>query len=207
VRNCLITVLGGFLLCGCLGEDGPSDPSGNSSPIISGNPDQAILVDNMYDFEPSASDPDGDSLTFSITNKPTWANFDASTGRLWGQPTLGNTGTYADIVITVSDGSSSRSMSAFSVTVSQTALGSVTLSWGAPTENADGSPLTDLAGYKIFYGKSSGIYNNEIRIDNPGLTTYVVENLLPDTYYFAAKSFNSLGVDSEFSGEAVRTVQ
>jgi len=203
------------LLCGCLGDNESSltnnsannpDPSGNSSPIISGNPDQAILVGNMYDFEPSASDPDGDSLTFSVTNRPTWASFDASTGRLSGQPTLGNIGTYADIVITVSDGSSSRSMSAFSVTVSQTALGSVTLSWAAPTENADGSQLTDLAGYKIFYGKSSGTYDNEIRIDNPGLTTYVVDNLLPDTYFFAAKSFNNSGVDSAFSGEAIRTV-
>jgi hypothetical protein len=160
----------------------------------------------MYEFEPNAADADGDSLSFQVTNKPNWASFDASTGRLSGQPTLDNVGTYGDIVISVSDGIASSSLRAFSVTVSQTALGNVTLSWAAPTQNSDGSALMDLAGYKIYYGKSSGIYDHEIRIDSPSVTTYVVDNLVPDTYYFAATSFNTSGVESEFSGEAVRTV-
>jgi len=160
----------------------------------------------MYDFTPNAYDPDGDSLTFTITNKPTWAMFETSTGRLYGQPSLGNVGTIANIVISVSDGEASDSLRAFSVTVSQTALGNVTLSWIAPTENSDGSPLIDLAGYKIFYGTSSRNYSHEIHINNPGTTTHVVDNLVPNTYFFAAKSFNASGVESEYSGEAVRTV-
>nr|AFI78769.1 fibronectin type III domain protein [uncultured bacterium ws198A12] len=215
MRNTLVALIAGTVLCGCLSDDGSglirddlaaNDPSGNSSPMISGNPPPAILVSEMYDFTPSAYDPDGDSLTFTITNKPTWASFDTKTGRLSGQPTLGNVGTIANIVISVSDGEASDSLRAFSVTVSQTALGNVTLSWVAPTQNADGSPLTDLAGYKIFYGKSSRTYSHEILISNSGMTTYVVDNLVPDTYYFAAKSFNTSGVESEYSGEAVRTV-
>jgi hypothetical protein len=52
----------------------------------------------MYEFEPNAADADGDSLSFQVTNKPNWASFDASTGRLSGQPTLENVGTYGDIV-------------------------------------------------------------------------------------------------------------
>jgi hypothetical protein len=164
------------------------------------------LVSEFYDFAPNASDPDGDSLTFTITNKPNWARFDSRTGRLSGQPTLGNVGSISNIVISVSDGKASRSLRAFSVTVSQAALGNVTLSWVAPTQNADGSALTDLAGYKIFYGTSSGTYDHEIRLDNASMTTHVVDNLVPDTYYFAATSFNSSGVESEYSGEAVRTV-
>ena len=104
------------------------------------------------------------------------------------------------------DGIADQSLSAFLITVSQSALGNITLSWAAPTENSDGSPLTDLAGYKIYYGKSSGIYDHEIRVDNPGVTTHVVENLVPDTYFFAATSFNSAGVESTYSGEAVRSV-
>lgn len=215
MRNTLFVILAGSVLCGCLSSEGSgfhennaaaTDPSGNSSPTISGNPPPAILISEMYDFEPNAADSDGDSLTFQVTNKPNWANFDASTGRLYGQPTLGNVGTYGDIVISVSDGSASRSLQAFAVTVSQTALGNVTLSWVAPTQNADGSPLLDLAGYKIYYGKSSGVYDHEIQIDGPGTTTYVVDNLVPDTYYFAATSFNASRVESEYSGEAVRTV-
>ena len=85
--------------------------------------------------------------------------------------------------------------------------GAVTLNWQPPTQNADGTPLTDLSGYTIYVGTISNTYEyREIRLDNPGLTAYVVENLEPGTYYFAATSFNSSGVESSFSGEVVRTV-
>ena len=79
--------------------------------------------------------------------------------------------------------------------------GAISLSWDAPTENSDGSPLIDLAGYVIHYGESPGSYDREIRLDNPGLTRYMVEDLLPGTYYLAATSFNSAGVESFLSEE------
>ncbi len=215
MRNALIVLLAGSLLSGCLDdeksnfhgyESGADDQSGNNSPTISGNPPPEVLFGEMHDFEPDAIDPDGDALTFSITRKPGWANFDVSTGRLFGQPTQGDVGSYDGIVISVSDGKATISLPAFTITVGQSALGSVTLSWNAPTQNADGSPLLDLARYKIYYGRSSGIYDHEIQIDSPGTTTYVVDNLTPDTYFFAATSFNSANVESDYSGEAVRTV-
>lgn len=215
MRNSLIVILAGLLLCGCKSDEGTSlvgndsntaSTTGNNSPSISGNPPPAILAGEFYDFEPEASDPDGDTLTFSVANKPNWATFEASTGRLYGQPTLDNIGEYGGIVIAVSDGSATNSLAAFNIAVTQAALGNVTLSWIAPTQNADGSPLTDLAGYKIYYGKDSGTYDHEISIDNPGITTYVVDNLVPDTYYFAATSFSFTGVESAYSGEAVRIV-
>lgn len=85
--------------------------------------------------------------------------------------------------------------------------GSVTLTWQPPTENADGSPLMDLSGYTIYVGTRSSTYDyREIRLDNPGLTAYVVENLTPGTYYFAATALNSSGIESSFSGEVVRNV-
>jgi hypothetical protein len=88
-----------------------------------------------------------------------------------------------------------------------TGSGSVTLAWQPPTENADGSALTDLSGYKIYVGASAGAYDyREIRLDNPGLTAYVVDNLEPGTYYIAATAFNSSGVESHYSGEIVKTV-
>jgi hypothetical protein len=88
-----------------------------------------------------------------------------------------------------------------------TGSGSVTLSWQPPTENADGSALTDLSGYNIYVGTDSNTYNYMgIRLDNPGLTAYVVDNLDPGTYYFAATAFNSTGVESGFSGEVVKVV-
>ena len=85
--------------------------------------------------------------------------------------------------------------------------GSVTLTWQPPTQNADGSPLLDLAGYNIYVGTGSNSYNyREIRLDNPGLTSYVVENLEPDTYFIVATAFNSMGFESHYSDELVKTV-
>ena len=169
-------------------------------------PDQDVLVGDVYSFTPSASDSDGDSLSFSVTNRPLWASFDSTTGGLSGQVLLGDVGLYDGIGISVSDGNTSRSLPDFSITVSQTASGSMTLSWSAPTLNTDGSTLTDLAGYNLYYGTSPGNYPNQVPIDNPSVSTFVVENLLPDTYYVVATSFNASGVESSYSNEAVKSV-
>ena len=59
----------------------------------------------------------------------------------------------------------------------QTATGTATVSWAPPTARTDGTPLTDLAGYKVHYGTTLGSYPNVIVINNAGVTTYVVENL------------------------------
>ena len=191
-------------------DQGTSPPptggsSANNPPSISGNPPSSVKVGESYSFRPNASDPDGDTITFSVQNKPSWANFNTTSGQLSGTPQAGDEGSYANVRITASDGSETDSMS-FSVTVNQVATGSVTLSWTPPQENTDGSALTDLAGYTIYYGTRSGDYSESIRVDNPGLTTYVVENLSPNTYYFAATAFNSSGFESDYSGEAVKSV-
>ena len=218
IRNTAAILAAAAILCGCLSQSQQKDISGGSSdsggggqasnhpPTISGNPKRGVTMNEMYDFTPNASDIDGDTLTFQIQNQPSWAEFDAKTGRVYGQPTLGDVGTFSNIVISVSDGQDSASLSAFTITVSQASLGSVTLNWQPPSQNTDGSPLTDLAGYRLYFGKSSRQYNNEITIDNPGLTTYVVDNLSPDTYYFAATAVNAEGMESAYSGEAVRVV-
>ena len=215
-RNPLILVLTIVTLSGCLsGQSSPTNnessetttPSQNRAPSISGSPDSAVMTGDTYTFTPSASDADGDGITFSITNKPPWATFDSATGRLTGQPLLGDLGLYEDITITATDGSDSASLSAFSIEVTQIALGSMTLTWTAPTQNAYGSVLTDLAGYKIYYGTTPGNYTNQVRIDNPSVTTYLIENLLPNTYYVVATALNSLGVESRYSSMAAKTVE
>jgi hypothetical protein len=180
--------------------------TGNTAPTISGTPAQNINYGEMYEFLPSASDADGDELTFSVSNKPGWASFDVSTGRLSGRPSQANVGDYSNIVISVSDATSSDSLPAYTLSVVQTALGSVELSWKPPTQNSDGSPLMDLAGYKIYYRRNPGSYDQEISINNPSVTTYIVEQLNPATYYFAATSINSSGVESAYSAEIERMV-
>ena len=150
-------------------------------------------------------DVDSDPLTFSVDGEPNWLSIDSDSGALTGTPTLADVGTYPGIVISVSDGSLSASLPQFTVDVIQNANGSATLSWTAPTLNEDGTALTDLAGYKIYYGTSSGTYTVEIPVD-VGTTTLVVENLTPDTYYFAGTAINSSDVESRFSDEAVKSV-
>ena len=207
-----------FMFSGCLESTKPPNPdlaggsgnaggsNSNQAPTISGSPDLAIMTGDTYAFTPVARDADGDPLTFSIQNKPGWASFSSTTGRLSGQTSLGHTGVYDNIRISVSDGKTTASLSAFSITVTQVALGSMTLSWTAPVENTDGTALMDLAGFKIYFGRSPGSYSNQIRIDNPSVDTYLVENLLPDTYYVVATSFNAFGVESQFSNVAIKIV-
>ena len=84
--------------------------------------------------------------------------------------------------------------------------GAVALSWTPPTTNGDGSVLTDLAAYKIYYGTDNFSFDKEIQIDNPGIASFVVENLCPNTYYFAATAINSQGLESDFSNIATKTV-
>jgi hypothetical protein len=82
--------------------------------------------------------------------------------------------------------------------------GAITLSWTAPTTNTDGSSLTDLTGYNLHYGSSSGVYGSSINIGN--VTSYTLNNLQAGNYYFALTAYNSLGVNSADSNEVVKTV-
>jgi hypothetical protein len=84
--------------------------------------------------------------------------------------------------------------------------GTVTLNWTAPTQNTDGTPLTNLAGYDIHYGTSSGNYTQTISVSNPGIATYVVDNLSPGTYYFTVSAVNSQGTESPLSSQVTTTV-
>ncbi|OUL56533.1 hypothetical protein B1199_17900 [Pseudoalteromonas ulvae] len=93
----------------------------NDSPSIFGQPVTQISEDSYYQFTPSAYDEDvGDSLTFSIQNKPNWANFNPSTGELYGTPLNQHVGTYNNVVISVSDSNSSVSLPTFFIEVSNT---------------------------------------------------------------------------------------
>jgi hypothetical protein len=72
----------------------------------------------------------------------------------------------------------------------------VTLSWAAPTQNTDGSALTNLSGFDIYYGTSSASLTQKISINSVGLLTYVVENLNSGTWFFEVVAVNAAGVQS-----------
>lgn len=186
------------------GNGGGKKKRKNKPPILLGTPDGTVLEEVFYDFEPTASDPNGDSLTFAITNKPGWADFDPTTGALYGTPSSADVGLYSSITIAASDGQATTELPIFAIEVTPTASAAVTLSWEAPTQNTDGSQLTDLAGYRIYYGVDSGNLSNVIEISNPSVSTYVVEGLTPDIWHFASTALNSQGAESDFSGQVSR---
>ena len=214
-RNALHLSVVSFVLAGCFetqnSGSGFVDQAdqvavGNRAPTISGTPQTSIKVDSSYLFKPSASDVDKDVLSFAILNKPPWADFDTTSGKLTGRPKQEHVGTYASIQISVSDGKAESALPRFAISVDQTGTISTTLSWTPPTENEDGSVLTDLAGYKIFWGKVRGQYTHSVTINNPGISSYVVENLSPGTYEFASKSFNADGAESVFSNPIIKVL-
>jgi hypothetical protein len=179
----------------------------NQPPVISGTPATSVTVGQAYSFTPTASDPEGQALTFSIANMPSWASFNTATGRLSGTPAAGNVGSYAGIVITVSDGSASASLPGFTLVVQQVQLGSATIRWTPPTEDTEGAPLTDLAGYRILYSTNSSNLNQVLELPNPGLTSGVVQDLGPGTGYFAVKAYTSSGAESARSNIASKVIR
>jgi len=84
--------------------------------------------------------------------------------------------------------------------------GSATLSWYPPTQNVGGSALTNLAGYRIYYGSVANALNQRIELDNPGLTRFVVEDLSPARWHFAMTAVNSRGVESKRSTTVSKTI-
>jgi hypothetical protein len=189
----------------------PSAGTGaNDAPVISGKPHPTAVVNVPYSFRPDVHDPDGDVLVFQVTRKPAWANFDPATGELSGTPPAGTTGTYADIAIFVSDGELQTALPPFSIEVTTSSAtgstSSASLSWSAPTENEDGSPLTDLAGYRIHYGTSPSDLSNRVDVGNPATTSTVVQNLTPGTWFFAISAYTQTGVESSRSQVASKVI-
>jgi hypothetical protein len=169
-----------------------------------------VVAGQAYQFTPTASDPDQDKVTFTITNKPAWAAFDFAAGRLSGTPTENDAGSYAAIEIAATDGKSVTALPQFTITVSRpdpaASAQAVTLEWEAPTVNTDGTPLTDLSGYRIHYGSAPGDYSASVAVNNPGLTRFVLDSLPAGKYYFALTAYNAAGQDSPYSPEVTATL-
>jgi hypothetical protein len=210
-------------ISGCKGGGGSSDASthsaaassanglpANDAPTISGAAPSTAKPNAAYSFKPTASDPNGDTLSFQVENKPEWATFNTLTGELAGIPTLAQGRAFANIVITASDGKSSVALAPFTISLDSAApassSGGVTLSWTAPTQNVDGSQLTDLAGYTISFGTSKHALSRTVTVDNPTIDRYVFDTLPSGTYYFGVRAISASGVESELSAIVERVV-
>lgn len=225
-RVVLALAIGAFLAA-CGGEDGgtaaappstapnpggsPSQggqpPTQNAAPTIAGTPQSSVMLGTLFRFQPIAADPDDGQLTFSVEGLPGWATFSSTTGELQGTPRQQDIGSHDGIRITVSDGEATATLGPFSIDVVGTALGSATLSWEPPMQRTDGSPLTNLTGYKIYWGTVAGSYSNSVLISNPGVTSYVIDQLTPARWYFVATAVDAAGAESAFSNLASKLIQ
>ncbi|MGQ0384108.1 MAG: putative Ig domain-containing protein [Gammaproteobacteria bacterium] len=207
MRRFLIAGLSVALVGGCFGggSSGEEPPPANRAPTITVPASFDVLVGQSLTITPIASDPDGDTLTFSVTNKPNWLSFSTTTGVLTGTPQAGNVGS-VDVTISVSDGRGAQANDQTRVNVQQAVAGRATLSWEAPTQRVDGSPLTNLAGFKVYYGTSASNLSNVIQIADPGARTRVIDNLTVGTWHFAASAYDQSGVESARSNVASKTI-
>lgn len=205
-----------ILAAGCGGSSSGSSAgssagssSGGSGTALSigGTPPSQILHDTPFSFAPQVTAPTGVPLSFSASNLPGWASIDAATGRVTGIPRLTHIGVYNNIRLTVSGGGQSATSPAYTVTVVAAAPGRATLRWLPPSTRTDGTLLgAGLAGYKLYCGQSPTVLRPCVTIDNASVTTYVVENLTPATWYFAATAFDTGGLESAHSNIATKTI-
>ena len=173
-----------------------------ATPVLSGAPAATVAAAQYYTFQPAVADAGGAALTFLINNKPAWAQFDSTTGRLYGMPPAASVGTYSGISISASDGVGRAYLAPFSIAVLAAAsapihMGSATISWLPPLQNTNGAALTNLAGYNIYYGTSPNNLAQKVSVANPGITRYLIGGLLSgNTWYFQLTAYNTGGIES-----------
>ncbi|MDX1698308.1 MAG: fibronectin type III domain-containing protein [Thiohalobacterales bacterium] len=84
---------------------------------------------------------------------------------------------------------------------------SFSLQWTAPVSRTDGSPisLSDINGYRVYYGNARGYYPNRINITSGSATSAIIENLAPGTYFVVMTTYDNTGLESRYSVEVTKT--
>lgn len=155
--------------------------TGNSPPVIEGQPETSLENNKFYQFVPDASDADGDELDFSVVNLPSWAVFDSTTGGISGVPSNSDLGVYDDIVITVSDGITSAELSAINLTVFEA------------EQQTEASLLSQIAGYSIAISSTLNTEQTMVDLKIGGDTQPDMHCKTNNTCYFKITPLNSLG--------------
>jgi hypothetical protein len=201
-----VAVLAVIALTAC---GGGSNPSGEGGLSISGTPSTTAQVGHVWRFQPNIRSPDGEPYVLEVDQPPPWMAAPSMTAvtnqwELFGEPRPEHAGTHwPSIVVRVTDGQTVATLPSFHIAViaEGAATGTVQLRWLAPTERVDGSPIGELASYRLLYGQTSGRYDRIIIIDNPGISRYLVEDLGPGTWYFALVAVTSDGFMSDPSAQ------
>ena len=183
-----------------------TDVPANRAPTISDADQQVARVGVAYEFQPLSDDVDGDALTFSATNLPPWATFDPSNGRIIGTPAASDVGSYESVTITVADATHQTVIHPFEITVVDAAIGVAKLEWEKPLTKFDGSPLDDLAGYRIAYGHDASDLDASVYLDDPEQRTYEFATLGSGVWYFEVIAVSADGLEGPPSPSATKSI-
>ena len=171
---------------------------------ISGTPPATATVGEEYYFVPVVENADWKELQFNYVDRPPWSNGYRGSGAIIGTPTA--PGVYPNIQIQAWDGEHFAVTAPFTITVlaagttaPSPSTAAATLSWSKPTQNADGTPLTNLAGYVVRYGTNVEALTEQIPVSSPNTTQLEIDNLSRGHWYFEVAAVNTADTESEFS--------
>jgi hypothetical protein len=192
IRN---LVLCGLLTCGlaACGADGAASSADTASAAGSA---PSLVNPNVGLIGRTSSTASGSTTVAATTPVPSTASATSTT------PVSSTTGSAAASTAATTVAASNKT----STMPVSTGAGSATLDWMPPTENSDGTVLTNLAGYTVYYGTSPSTLTESVKITNPGLASYTMSNLPSGTWYFAVTSYSSAGIESTRSGVVSATI-
>ena len=197
IRN---VVLCGLLTCGlaACGADGAASSPDTASAAGSA---PSLVNPNVGLIGRTSSTESGSTTVAATTPVPNTAPATSTTpvsSATHSSTTGSAAGSTAATTVAASNKTSTMPLS--------TAAGSATLDWMPPTANSDGTVLTNLAGYTVYYGTSPSTLTESVKITNPGLASYTMSNLPSGTWYFAVTSYSSEGIESTRSGVVSATI-
>jgi hypothetical protein len=144
------------------------------------------------------------------TTSLTWSSTDADTCQASGGWSGARSPAGSEAVGPI-DGSTTFTLSCTGIggsamqMVSVSAIGEIQISWVAPTENVDGTPLTDLASFRIYYGPDSRAYSNSVDVMDASATSYAL-NAASGDYYVTMTALDAEGNESAYANEILRSV-
>jgi hypothetical protein len=201
-----LVVFAAVAACGGGGSEGDAStivgapPTSSSTTVgavaIGGPKADAAVANQFYQFVPEIGDTSGADVVFAIENKPAWATFDAAAGTLSGTPTGADVGSRAAVRISAVAGGS-RTTVEFQLQVVASADGVASVSLDAPVTRTDGTALQNLAGYRIYYGKTATRLDRFVDVKDRAATSAVVSQLTPGTWFFTATAYDANGFESE----------
>jgi hypothetical protein len=174
IRNVLLCTLATMTLAACGGE---SSDAGSTAAVSSA--DTASLVAPNVGMIDRSQDAGGGSASVATAATTPASGTGSSSTASTGSTASSGTGTKVTTPVQVA-----------------TTNGVATLDWLPPTENTDGSALTNLAGYTVYYGTSPGDLSKSVKVSNPGLASYTVTGLTSGKWYFAVTSVSADGTES-----------